>query len=365
MTSTIAAVHTAAITLEAHPDLVVSGGRGTHARSDFLLVRVVSADGREGFGEVSATPLWSGEDALSAEHFIRTVLTPCLIGQPLDDVAALERRMELALAANWFTRSGVSMALWDLHARTRDLPLADVLGGVVRRSVPVKMSVSGDDERLRQTLSAARARGFTAYKVKVGLGVAADLRRVALARELAGEDFLACDANGGWTADDARRALPRLAELGVVFLEQPVATDDLAAMARCRGSLPVVADESVFGPRDLEQVVQAGAADAVSVYIGKAAGPARAVALARRAADNGLGVVIGSNGEFGVGAAAQLHVACALPHLAPWPHDVIGAHYYTEDVLEVPLDNDGKRAVLPAGPGLGVRPRPDLLERFR
>ncbi|SDW35274.1 muconate cycloisomerase [Amycolatopsis xylanica] len=364
----IAAVHTAAVDLAPDPDLVVRGARGAHDRSHFLLVRVVTTCGAEGYGEVSATPFWSGEDAASAAHFIRHVLTPALLGKELAPIGGLESLMDRALAGNPFTKAGLSTALWDVYARTLNLPLAEVLGGPYRTEVPIKLSLSGDGETLERTYAAAVAAGFRAFKVRVGLGVRGDIARVARARELAGaQAFLGLDANGGWTRSQAAAALRELDVSRPAFVEQPVVPGDLEGMAAMREfGLPVVADESVFGTGDLVRVIQAAAADMVSLYVGKAGGPGRAVAMGALAAAFGLDTVVGSNGELGLGAAAQAHVACALPELsAEVPSDIIGAHYYTEDILEKPLDSNGVRVRLPDGPGLGVRPREDLVRRMR
>ncbi|GII92341.1 mandelate racemase/muconate lactonizing enzyme family protein [Sinosporangium siamense] len=368
MKATVAAIHTAAVSLKAHPDLSVSGARGAHARSDFLLVRVVTSTGVEGFGEVSGTPLWSGEDGASAAHFIRTVLASALIGRPLAPVGGLELLMDRVLAANPFTKAGVATALWDAFARTLGVPLAVALGGPYRDEVPIKLSLSGDGPVLDAAFRAATEAGFRSFKVKVGLGVAGDAARVARARELAGPAaFLGADANGGWTRSQAARAIPALAAQDVAFVEQPVAPEDLSGMRELRGrGLPVIADESVFGTADLAALIRAEAADCVSLYVGKSGGPGRAVAMGRLAAAFGLDALIGSNGELGIGAAAQLHVACALPSLsAEFPSDIIGAHYYTEDILAEPLDSDGRRVALRDAPGLGVRPREDLMREFR
>lgn len=364
---TIAAVQTARISLPAHPDLVVRGAKGAHDRSDFLLVRVLTDQGIEGYGEVSATPLWSGEDGASAAHFIAEVLAPVLIGAPLGPVGAAEAAMDRLLAGNPFTKAGVATALWDAYARTLELPLAVVLGGAYRDTVPIKLSLSGDGERLDRVHAAAVAAGFGAFKVKVGLDPADDLARVERARSLVGPDaFLGADANGGWSRAEATRMARELSAYDVAFLEQPVAAEDLDGLRELRGlGLPVVADESVFGLADLRRVIRAEAADVVSVYVGKAGGPGRAVELGRIAAAFGLGTLIGSNGELGVGAAAQTHVAAALPDLSErFPSDIIGAHYYAEDILAEPLPSDGRRVRLPDGPGLGVRLRDDILARF-
>ena len=368
MTRTVAAIETAEVSLRPRADLVVRGAKGAHDRSDFLLVRVRTSDGVDGYGEVSATPLWSGEDGASARHFIETELAPVLVGQPLAPVGGLEAVMDKVLAGNPFTKAGVSIALWDAHARTLGVPLAVALGGPYRAEVPIKLSLSGNGAALERVHAGGVEHGFRAFKVKVGTGVEEDVARLAQARQLAGADaFLGVDANGGWSRAEAARAIRELAPHRPAFVEQPLAPDDLIGMHGLRGQgFPIVADESVFGTADLVRVIRADAADVVSVYVGKSGGPGRAVAMGTLAAAFGLDTLIGSNGEFGIGAAAQLHVACALPDLATWvPSDIIGAFYYAEDVLAEPLDSDGRVVRLGDAPGLGVTPRDDLIKEFR
>lgn len=363
----IAAIETATVSLRANAQLVVRGARGIHDRSDFVIVRVQTSRGAVGHGEISATPRWSGEDADSATHFVRDVLAPALVGQPLTPIAGLTRRMDVALAGNPFTKAGVNVALWDALGRTLGLRVVDLLGGPFRTEVPTKLSLSGDGDHLREGLERAREAGFRSFKVKVGLGHDGDVARFALARELAGEEtFLGCDSNGGWTRVEALRTVRSLAPYRPAFVEQPVAPDDLEGMREVRAiGIPVVADESVYSLDDVAAVIRAGAADVVSVYVGKSGGLERALRAIQTAITFGLDALIGSNGEFGLGAAAQVHVACAAERLAPFPSDIIGQHYYDEDVLVRPVDIDGVVARLPEGPGLGVEPGPAIVARFR
>jgi L-alanine-DL-glutamate epimerase-like enolase superfamily enzyme len=358
----VAAVETATVTVRANPALAVRGARRTHDESSFVLVRVTTDAGARGHGEVSATPYWSGEDAVSATHFVRDVLRPALVGEPLVPVARLGARMDLALAGNWFTKAGVETACWDALGRTLDLPVCVLLGGPHRTSVPVKISLSGDGETLAASYEAANAAGFRAFKVKVGTEPERDVARFALARELAGESaFLGADANGGWSRGAAARAIPDLCDHGAAFVEQPVRAPDLEGMRllRCLDA-PIVADESVYTLDDVAAVVRADAADAVNVYVGKSGGLERATRAIQLATASRLDALVGSNGEMGVGAAAQIHVACAVERLGAYPSDIIGHHFYEEDVLERPVPIDGVCATLPDGAGLGVEPRSDI-----
>lgn len=360
----VAEVGTARVSLPVARDLVVYGAAGVHDKSNFLLVRIRTDDGVTGYGEVSATPKWSGEDASSADHFIRSYLAPVIMGESLMNVAHLEGLMDSVLSGNEFTKAGVSIALWDAYARVLGIPLAAALGGIRRQVVPIKCSLSGASEQIRRSYEAASSRGFTAFKVKVGFDLKDDLARVRLARGLIGDSFvIGTDANGGWSEATARNAIPELMDLGVSFLEQPVPLYALKEMTALRRlGIPIVADESVGTMLDLTRVITADAADVVSIYVGMAGGPGRAVAAATVACAFGLELVIGSNGEMGIGAAAQLHVACAAPALSTTiPSDIIGSSFYDRDILEVPICSTGTAVHLGLEPGLGVVPAEDIL----
>ncbi|MGH3383380.1 MAG: mandelate racemase/muconate lactonizing enzyme family protein [Nocardioidaceae bacterium] len=364
---TVAAVETTTVRLALDDRLAVHGARHVHAVSEFVLVRVRTSSGGYGYGEVSATRNWSGEDAVTAGHFVRDVVGPALVGERLAPVPRLSAMVDRLVAGNPFMKAGVNTALWDALGRLVGLPVAVLLGGPYRTEVPVKMSLSGDGDRLVRCHQAASAKGFTAFKVKVGKGVVQDLERARLARATVGEDaFLGADANGGWASGDARRAVAALRDLGFDMVEQPCAADDLAAHGRLRAlGLPVVLDESVYGAADLVRAIRAEAADGVSLYVGKSAGLEHLVHAATIAGQAGLEVIIGSNAEMGIGSAAMIHAAAACPTLGAVPSDIIGHHFYTEDILATPLDIDGRRAALPDGPGLGVELRDDVVKAFR
>jgi L-alanine-DL-glutamate epimerase-like enolase superfamily enzyme len=365
-TGTVTAVETTTVSLQASSALAVYGARGSHTGSDFVMVRVHTSEGAVGYGEVSATPRWSGEDAVSATHFLRDVLAPAVIGQPLLPVSALTARMDLSLASNSFTKAGLNMALWDALGRTLGLRVAELLGGPLRTEIPVKMSLSGDGDRLAGALERIRERGFRAFKVKVGISYDTDVPRFALARSLTGDDtFLGADANGGWTRSDALRTSRALAQYQPAFIEQPVRAGDLEGMAAVRSvGIPVLADEAVYSVDDVANIIRLRAADALNVYVGKSGGLELAVREMDIATAFGLDAIIGSNGEFGVGAAAQIHVACAVQRIGPFPSDIIGHHYYDVDILKEPAPIDGRVARLPDGPGLGVEPGAEVIARF-
>jgi muconate cycloisomerase len=367
----ITRVETIPVTVPIAPERAVSGARGSHTQSPFLLVLVHTDTEHVGLGEASCTPVWSGEDSTIAAHAIAQYLAPAVLDQDPRDIERLTLRLDGAIAANRFAKAAVEMALWDLAGKAAGIPVHQLLGGRVRDRVRTKFSVAARSPGEAADIATwAVEAGFTAMKVKVGLDVDADVARVAAVRRAVGDGiWLGVDANGGWSRAAARRAVERLAALDVAFVEQPLATPDLVGMAELRRSatVPIVADEAVGTPRDALEVVQAGAADVLSIYAGMAGGIGGGRRIAAIAETAGLGWTIGSNLELGIGLAAHLHLACAAPGLADdvVPCDIISTFYYEADLLAEPLAIEAGWASAPDGPGLGVALDPDVLDRYR
>jgi muconate cycloisomerase len=369
----ITSVETIPVRVPIKPELAIRSGRGgIHASSPFLLVRLHTDEGLVGLGEASCTPRWSGEDQVSAAHFINTYFAPVLVGQDPTRIEEVSRAVFTHVAGNFFTKAAVEMALWDLAGKAAGVPVYVLLGGKIREDVTTKWSVSGQPpEQATEIARWALGRGFRAMKVKVGLGVEADVERVAAVRAAIGPDVkLGVDANGGWgDPETALAAIERLRPLGIAFVEQPVPAGDpneLAAVRRSAG-VPIIADESVYTLADASQLARAGACDVFSIYVGKAGGIGPARDIVDFARQRGISCTIGSNLELGVGSAAMIHLGLAHSGITPdeYPCDIIGPLYYEDDILETPLSLDGGRALLSDRPGLGVALVKEKVERYR
>jgi muconate cycloisomerase len=369
----ITSVETILVRVPIKPALAIRSGRGgVHDTSPFLLVKVHTDEGLVGLGEASCTPRWSGEDQVSVAHFIGAYFGPALIGRDPTRIDETSGAAFPLVAGNAFTKAAVEMALWDLAAKAAGRPVYELLGGKVRESAATKWSVSGrPPAEAAEIARRAKDRGFRAMKVKVGLGVDDDVARVAAVREAVGPDIkLGVDANGGWNDPAAAiAAIERLKPLGIAFVEQPVWAGDPEEMAAVRreAGLPIIADESIYSLGDARQLARAGACDVFSIYIGKSGGIGPAKALADFALERGIACTIGSNLELGVGSAAMLHLAVAHRGIVPdhYPCDIIGPHYYEDDILREPLDIGGGRAIPPDGPGLGVELDEGKVEKYR
>ena len=195
-------------------------------------------------------------------------------------------------------------------------------------------------------------------KLKVGTDAGTDVARVAAVRAAVGPDVrIRLDANQGWTA--ARGGPRRSARmedqgLGVELVEQPVAAADLDGLAWVSGRVrtPVMADESVYGVRDLVEVIRRHAADLVNVKLAKCGGLSVGRTLLDLAHAQGVGTAVGSMMEthVGIGAAASLAAACGTTVLP----DLDAAWWAAATPYAGGVSYEGRTLVLPDSPGLGI-----------
>jgi L-alanine-DL-glutamate epimerase-like enolase superfamily enzyme len=368
----ITRIETIPICVPLNPEFAIRSGRGgAHTVSPFLLVKVHTDEDVIGIGEASCTPRWSGEDQVTGAHLIRRYLEPLLIGENPTRVEELTAKFRLAFAGNYFTKSAVEMALWDIAGKVANKPVCQLLGGKVREFVPTKWSVSGvEPGKAAEIARWAIYKGFKAMKVKVGIDPDADMARVRAVREAIGSQIkLGVDANGGWTPEDAVRTIERLREFHIYFAEQPVSPENVALLAdvRKRIHVPVIADESIYTLQDAMTLARLGAADVFSIYIGKAGGIGPAKKIADFAKNAGLKCTVGSNLELGVGSAAMIHLAIASEGInaEEYPCDIIGPFYYEDDIVQKSLPIMPGTAKSNGRSGLGVELDDEKIAKYR
>ena len=349
--------------------MMTKTAHGEHVLSKYVLLRVHTDEGLVGLGEATVDPRWTGETPESAIAVIHRLFEPVLTGRDPRNITSLRAAMDFAAKQNPFTKAAVEMALWDLASKAAGVPVCQLLGGAVRERIAIKMVVGAfDTPRALKLAEQFLSQGFRTIKVKVGLDPAADVDRVRAVRELAGPNVpIGIDANCGWSPSVARSALRRMEPYELLFAEQPIPPGDPSALARLRTatSASIMADESVFTLADAWLLARAYAADVLSVYPGKHGGIAGTVEIVHLAQAAGIACCIGSNLELGVGSAAMLHVAAAMPGIDSdrFPADIIGPLYHEHDLLRQPLELSPDGARVPTGPGLGVELDEDQLKQ--
>lgn len=323
-----------------------------------VVVRIRTDTGHTGFGEAPATAAITGETCGSIIAAISGVIAPRLIGGRIDDFNLLLQRVHGALAHNSSAKAAVEIALFDLFAQRHDAPLYRLLGGgAPMLSTDITIS-AGDVDTMVAAALAAVDRGYDALKIKLGLDPQHDLDRVrALHDAIDGRAQLRLDANQGWSPKQAVRTMQRLEAAGIQpeLLEQPVPADDLDGLAfvTARVATPVMADESVFGPRALIELIRLRAADIVNIKLMKCGGLSDAMRMADLAAMHGMPCMIGCMLESRISVTAAAHLAVARAQAIPYV-DLDGPALCAENPLEGGAHFDGPRIALPDAPGLGI-----------
>lgn len=217
------------------------------------------------------------------------------------DRNALQERLPRGAA-----RNALDCALWDHEAKARGAPVAVLAGAVAPQPVLTCCTVSlGAPADM-----AARAAALRAYPLlKLKLGGDGDAERLAAVRTARPDARLVADANESWRPDDAETLFAACAAAEVELVEQPFPAGDDAVLAQVRRPIPICADESVHDADDLPDLV--GRYDAVNVKLDKAGGLTAALALTRRAAALGFGVMTGCM------VSTSLSMAPAMI-LTPW-----------------------------------------------
>jgi len=337
-----------------------------HTRN--ILVRIEAVDGTVGWGEAASAPTMTGDTLGGLTAAVRDHLGPALIGTDAWMRPALMKRLRAVLHGNPGAHSAVELALLDLAGQASGVRLIDLVGGPLRREVAPMWLVGNatPDEDVAEAKAKARE-GIRFFKLKVGVKPLDSEIVTALAvREALGPDVSICaDANCGFSYDAARRYLAATREVDLLFLEQPFADGDLkglAGLAR-RTALPIGADEGIHSLRDIEAHAAAGAGG-VSLKLIKLGGFAAALnagALCRRL---GLAVNVAAKmAESSLGAAATVHLACALDNI-DW--GVSLTHFYlAEDIVRAPLAMVDGQLTLPGKAGLGVEIDEAAVARLR
>jgi L-alanine-DL-glutamate epimerase-like enolase superfamily enzyme len=344
--------HTVVPVRTANPFVIARGGSSEWPT---VTVRVRDRrDGAEGWGEAAPSRFY-GETAESVVGALPR-LAAALDGCDPWDLEGAEARMHAALRGNGSARSAVSAALHDLAARRLGVPLYR-LWGLDPARAPLSsftIALAPDDEAL-----AARVREAAPYpvlKVKLGspAGPARDVAVIRRVRELAPDKVLRVDANAAWSAKQAVRMTAVCDEVGVEFVEQPVAAGDVEGLrfVRAHGALPIVADESCVTAGDAARLAAAGAVDGVNLKLSKCGGLREALRIVAVARAHGLLVMCGCMIETSLGITAAAHLAPLLDAA-----DLDGAALLADDPY-VGATVAGGVVVLPDRPGLGVVPRP-------
>jgi L-alanine-DL-glutamate epimerase-like enolase superfamily enzyme len=336
------------------------GAPGTPAGRPAVLVKITGDDGTVGWGESVPIPKWSYETLESVSSALENYLKPVLIGHDVFDLVGAHRAMHQAIAPSFSTgapiaKSGIDMALHDLAGKVCGLSLAQRWG--CRAGGKITLSWTLNPRTLDETeglIEEGRKRGYRNFNVKVAPDTAFDLELCRIVKKSAPEGFLWADANGGYDLATALRVAPKLAEIGVAVLEQPLPANRLTGYRdmKKQGALPIIMDEGVVSPADLIEFIRLELLDGVAMKPARCGGLLPARRQVEILMDAGL-MFLGSgltDPDVSLSASLCLYGAYGLR----FPAALNGPQFLAESVLKRPFKPVNGELDVPTKPGLGI-----------
>ena len=330
----------------------------TVAQNTFI--RIHTAEGLVGMGECSAFPMLTGETQETCFAVGRNFARLLKGRDPLDIKARMDE-LGAAIAFNGTIKSAFDMALHDLAAKSKGLPLYRYLGGA-RKPIETDLTLGiGAPDAMAAKARAFVAQGVRTLKIKVGKNGEEDVERVRVIREAVGPSIgLRIDANQGWDFDTAARSLKAMGKFTLQFCEQPIHHhyDYLLPALRKQSPVPIMGDESVFNHHDAIRLIESGSIDSINVKLAKSGGILEALRIADTATRYGTPCMLGGMLESRLALTAKVHLAMSHENFVFYDLDtcllgqledpVVGGARYRGYFLEV-TDEPGIAADIDPG----------------
>jgi len=324
---------------------------GSSDTAENVIVKVKCGDE---FGVGNANPTNVTQETLASVEGFLSMAKKKIIGTDECDLLKLHQRLDAIAPGNTAAKAGVDIAVFDMISKRENKPLYEFLGGSKDRILTdMTIGIESRDVTVKKATQHCKA-GFRALKVKVGLDLNEDIKRVSAIREAVGPSIeLRVDANQGYTVDQAIGFSEAMRSLDVVVIEQPVNAADLVGLKRVteESEVPIMADECVKSSADARRIAREGIADMINIKLMKSAGINDAVMINRLAEATDINTMIGCMGEIQVSIAAGLHFALSSKNVV---YADLDSHF---NILEDPssgLTFEDGCLIATKKPGLGI-----------
>lgn len=336
-----------------------TGPHGSSGRAA-IIVKITADNGTVGWGQALPIAQWSYETLETANVVLRDYYAPVLIGRNPADIEGAHAEMDRAVAPGFTTgmpisRAGIDLALHDLAGKLQGKSLAQMWGRPAGGPITLSWTVNVTDiDDAGQVMEEGKKRGYHHFNIKVAPDPDFDVALAREVRRLAPETFLWADANGGYEPDKALQAAPRLADAGVDVLEAPLRPNRISGYQALKkqGALPILMDEGVVSPTDLEEFIKLGMLDGVAMKPARCGGLASNKRQIELCLEHNL-IWLGSgltDPDISLAATLGLYGAFDLKK----PAALNGPQFLAADVLKKPLLIKNGLAYVPEGPGLGI-----------
>lgn len=332
---------------------------GSHKSMTNALFTLEAAGGVRGYGEAAIATHITGE---TREKTMRSLAKAgeLLAGLDASDYLGALCRLERLLEGNRAALAAAEMAVLDLATRLQGVSLWRFFGGRVPAVKTDVTVVIGGAAAAYEFTKKMRARGFRIFKIKTGVDMDEDYRRLESVRRAAPGCAVYLDANCAHTAKEAEKFVRELMRRGITpaVVEQPVKKDDIDGLAYLsrRLPMPVCADESAYSLDDVFNLIRRSAVTAVNIKLTKL-GFLRAREVWSLARAKGIKLMMGEMVESELASCAAAQFAAGL---GGFDFIDLDTPFFIKDSgLRRPsfLSRDGVYSLDRVKAGIGVEPR--------
>jgi L-alanine-DL-glutamate epimerase-like enolase superfamily enzyme len=288
-------------------------------------------------------------------------LGPHVLGADPRELLKLNRTMDAALKGHPYVKSGIDIACWDLLGQSTGLPICELLGGRYGEDVPLYRAISQQSpDEMAAKVAGYRAEGYRRFQLKVGGDPDIDIERIrSVSNQLQSGDRLVADANTGWVQHEAIRVAKAVNDIDV-YIEQPCLTYEECLAVRRQISHPFLLDENID---DLVVLLRARAdlaMDVVNLKISKLGGLTKIKQARDLCVSMGIAMTLEDSWGGDVATAAIAHLAQSTPPEFLFTTTDFNS-YVTVSIAEGAPQRINGRMSASKSPGLGIRPRLDVL----
>ncbi len=326
-----------------------------------VMIKVTADDGTVGWGESIPSQRWSYETLESAVSTLDHYLIPVLIGMDPFDLDAIHAAMNREIGPGFstgapITKAGIDFALHDLIGKSLGRNLAELWDRTTPETLTLSWTLNPVTlDEVEPLIEKGQAQGFRHFNVKVGPDPEFDIEMCRIVKRLVPDGFLWGDANGGYDLETALAVAPKYADIGMDVFEQPIRANQLTGYQALKrqGALPIIMDEGVVSPEDLNTFIALGCCDGVAMKPCRCGGLVSARTQIEILQDRGL-LFLGSGltePDISLAASIILYGAYDLKS----PAALNGPQFLGTSVLSNPFKPVDGAIRIPKGPGLGIQ----------
>jgi L-Ala-D/L-Glu epimerase len=327
-----------------------------------IFIQIKTNKGIIGYGCAAPDKAVTGETPGSVLDSLHFVIKPSLINKDPFRIIKILEMISKNIPHQPSVLAAIDMALYDILGKATNLPLWILLGGYrncIKTSVTI--GIMNVDKTIREAQRLANL-GFTCLKIKGGLDVHEDIKRVIEVRKELGKQIeLRFDGNQGYDVTDSLLFINKTKQAHLELIEQPTPKNQLHILQQItsKAPLPIMADESIMNLRDAFRLARKDVVDMVNVKLMKVGGISEALQINAVARSARLEVMVGCMDEAELSIAAGLHFALSHPNIV-----------YADLDGHIGLSNDSTKGILSlkngilypsAQPGIGFIPTEDWI----